>query len=240
MFFVLNKEKMKSYLISLSTVVILLMLSVMLQNNISNKVINTSGTLTKTPICSVETTEKEVALSINCVENMNNLDNILDTLSKMNSKATFFVTGDIVDKYPNEVKKIINNGNEIGNLGDKYKSFKQMSKDEIRTQMQNCNKKVEGATSTIPKLFRVPYGEYTNAIMNEAENNNMKVVGWNIDSLDYNELTEDEIWERIDENLANGSIILMHNEYMNNNLENILHNIQGENYKIVRVSDLIK
>lgn len=239
MFFVLNKEKMKSYLVSLSTVAILLLLSVALQNNISNKVVSTATNAISTPIVKVETDEKVVALSINCVKNMDNIDNILDTLSKTNSKATFFVTGDIVEKYPKEIQKIINNGNEIGNLSNKYTSLKQMSKEDIKTQMQECNKKIENVTSNVPKLFRSPYGECNAIILQEAKENNMEVVGWNIDSLDYNGLTDEEINDRINENLSAGSIILMHNEYLKDNLESVINNIEKSGYQVTNISKML-
>lgn len=239
MFFVFNKSKIKSYLISLSTIVILLMLSVILQNNMSNKVLSTSIETEKMPICKVDTKEKEIALTINCIENVDNIDDIVDTLSKMHAKATFFVPGELIEKNPNAIKKIINNGNEIGNLSDKYVNLKQMKKEEIKKQIQDCNKKIEGLTMQAPKLFRAPYGEYSNDMIEEANNQGMKVVGWNIDSLDYNELSGEEIWERINENLTSGSILLVHNEYIQTSLEGILHNIEQQGYKILTVSELI-
>ena len=239
MFFVFNKEKIKSYLVSVGTVIVLLIVSVVLQNNITSNSIETSGSLAKMPICKVETTKKEVAISINCIENMDNISNILDTLSKMKATATFFVTGEIIDKYPEEIKKIVKNGNEIGNLSNEYTSLKKMSKSDIQKQLEDCNKKIENLIGEVPTLFRVPYGEYNNTIIETVEDNNMEVIQWSIDSLDYNSLSDQEIWERIEENLLSGSIILMHNEYISDNLEIIIHNIQEKGYKVTKVSDII-
>lgn len=239
MFLVFNKEKMKSYFVSVGTVVVLLVASLVLQNNVTNKSVQTSGSLSKMPICKVETTEKKVAISINCIENMDNITNILDTLSKMKATATFFVTGEIVTKYPDEIKKIVGNGNEIGNLSNEYTSLKKMSKSDIEKQILECNEKIESLTTQVPTLFRVPYGEYNNTIIEAVESNNMEIIQWNIDSLDYNGLTDEELWERIGENLSSGSIILMHNEYLGDNLETIIHNIQEKGYEVTNVSDIM-
>lgn len=239
MFFVINKEKIKSYLISVSTVIILLVVSVALQKNIINGTVETGASITKMPINKIDIKEKEVAISINCIENMDNINNILDTLSKTKSKATFFVTGEIVDKYPEEIKKIKNNGNEIGSLSNTYTSLKKMTNEEVLKQIQECNKKIENLTNEEPTLFRTPYGEYNNSIIETIQNENMEVIGWNIDSLDSNGLTDEKIWEQIEENLTEGSIILMHNEYIGNSLENIITNIQKRGYRVNAVSDIM-
>lgn len=239
MFFVFNKDKIKSYLVSICTVLVLFVVSMIMQNNIQNNTIETSSSIVRMPICRVSTDNKEIALSINCIENMDNIDNILDTLSKMKANATFFVTGEIVDKYPEAIIKIKNNGNEIGNLSNKYTSLKKLSKEEILTQIQECNKKIENITNEKPSLFRIPYGEYNNNIIEVVQNENMETIQWNIDSLDYNGLTDEEIWERIDENLATGSIILMHNEYIGESLEKIIYNIEEKGYQVKTVSDIL-
>src|SRR5574344_2048534 len=131
---------------SLSTVAILLVLSIVMQGKNINQSIKTSSEISKNPISSVETSEKEIALSINCNKNMDNINNIIDTLSKMNASATFFVTGEIIDKYTEEVKKIINNGNEIGNMAQNYTSLKQKNINDIQKQIKNCNEKITKLT----------------------------------------------------------------------------------------------
>lgn len=126
MFLVFNKKKINSYLISLGTVAILFGISIMATNNITNT-IETSGQITEFPINKVETERKAVAISINCSENVENIDSILDSLSKMKAKATFYITGEIASNYPDAVKKIISNGNEVGNLSDEYCHLNQKS-----------------------------------------------------------------------------------------------------------------
>lgn len=240
MLFVFNKKKINSYLISLGTVIILFTVSIISTNKINNT-IQTSAKNTEMPISKVKTERKEVAISINCSQNVENIDSIIDSLSKMKVSATFYITGEIAEKYPDEIKKIVNNGNEIGSLSDKYTNLKNKSEEEIKNSIVEANVKIEKTIGRKVSTFRPPYGECNETIIKQARSQNLSVVQWNIDSLDYNGLNGEEIWERINENLCPGSIILMHNsaQYAANSLEDIIHNIQEKGYEIKTVNKLI-
>ena len=111
MFLVFNKDKIISYLVSFSTVAILLGIAFFIKNQTGT--LEVSNTEKRLPIYSVKTDEKKVALTMNCAWNADDIDSILNTLSKTNTKITFFVVGDWVDKYPEAVKKISEAGHEI-------------------------------------------------------------------------------------------------------------------------------
>lgn len=239
MFFVFNKRKIQSYLISLGMVIMLFGASIFVSNN--NNTLLTSSMIANSPINKVETERKEVALSINCIENVDNISSLVDSLSKMKVKATFYITGELASKYPEEVKKIVNNGNELGNLSYKYISLEDKSEEEISEQISKCTEILEDISGSKITTFRAPYGEYNDTIIKQARSQNLEVIQWNIDSLDYNGLDEDEMIERINQNLTPGSIILMHNSSKNTaqSIENIIHNITEQGYEITTVSDLI-
>ena len=110
MFIVFNKEKISSYLILLSTVVILFGIAFSVT---AKDTVETAAATKQLPIYSVATEEKEVAFTMNCAWNADDIDSILDTLSKYNVKITFFMVGDWVQKYPEAVKKISDAGHEI-------------------------------------------------------------------------------------------------------------------------------
>lgn len=246
MFFVLNKRKISSYLISLGTVVMLFAVAIFVNNNtkLDNATLSkqTAAEEAVVPILKKETEKKEIALSINCSKNVENIDSILDSLSKMKVKATFFVTGEVASNNKEQIKKISDNGHEIGNLCNEYISLKNKSEEIIEEQIVRGMQEIEAITSIKVKNLRIPYGEYNNLILKKAKENNLKTILWNIDSLDYNGLNEDEMWERINENLSPGSILLMHNDakYTPNSIENIIHKIQQQEYQIKTVSELLE
>ncbi len=119
MFVVFNKDKIISYFISFSTVVILLGMAFFIKSQ--SGLLEVANTEKKLPIYSVKITDKKVALTMNCAWNADDIDKILEVLDKTNTKITFFMVGDWVDKYPEAVKKINEAGHEI------RKSFKYTS-----------------------------------------------------------------------------------------------------------------
>lgn len=240
MFFVFNKRKINSYLVSIGTVVILFVVSIFATKGI-NDTIETSATINKQPIYKVQTERKKVAISINCSESVENIDSIVDSLSKMKAKATFYVTGELANKNPEQIKKITANGYEVGNLSYHYSNLKNKKIEDIRDEILKCTEQIEKITNTKVKTFRAPYGECDSVIIDEATKQNLCTVQWNIDSLDYNGLNGEEMCERINDGLMPGSIILFHNTGKNttSSIEDIIHNIQKQQYEICTVSDLI-
>ncbi len=116
-----------------------------------------------------------------------------------------------------------------------------MSYGENLEDMTKCNDEIKEITGEDVKFYRGPYGEYNNTVISVAEELNMKVIQWNIDTLDYEGKTPDEMCKRIKKNLRNGSIILMHNDtkHTAEGLQQIIDTIQGEGYEIVPLDELI-
>ena len=113
MFFVYNKDKIISVVIALSTVLVLFLLAATFkQNSVGISIETSAGTSKLLPIYSVDTKENKVALTINCAWNADDIDLILETLSKNEVKATFFMVGDWVKKYPDEVR-LLHNSNML-------------------------------------------------------------------------------------------------------------------------------
>lgn len=85
------------------------------------------------------------------------------------------------------------------------------------------------------------YGEYNDTVIEAAESLGHKTIQWSIDSLDYKGLTGDQMWERIEPKLENGSIILMHNGTENTalSLNDVIIKIKEKGFTIVPVSELI-
>ena len=91
-------------------------------------------------------------------------------------------------------------------------------------------------------LFRSGhYGEYNDTVVKAATDSNHIMVQWSIDTLDYNGLTGEQMWDRIEPKLEKGSIILMHNGTENTatSLDMIIKNIKEKGYEPVTVSELI-
>lgn len=241
MFIVFNKQKIISYLIALSTVIILFSGASFFVPNLETSIQTSAKTSKLLPIYSVETQEKKLSLTINCAWNADDIDRILDTLSKYKIKVTFFVVGDWVDKYPEALKKISDAGHEIANHSDTHPHVNNLSLEKNQEQIKKCADKIEKITGKRSNLYRGPYGEYNDIVIKAAEQENHKTIQWSVDTLDYKGLTGDKMWERIKDKLTNGTIILMHNgtEHTADALDKIIYQIQEKGYQIVPVSELI-
>lgn len=235
MFLVINRNK----IISILSIVAIVVIVVSIYSSIAVPTNSSSQKLL--PIYNVETKDKKVALTINCAWDDSDIDTILETLNKCNVKLTFFVVGTWIDKYPESLKKIYDNGHEIANHSDTHPHVNKMSLEENIKQIENCSKKVKNITGNETSLYRGPYGEYNNTVINASINTKHQAIQWNIDSLDYKGLTKDEMISRINKKLSAGSIILMHSGAENtaSSLEDIIKNIQNKGYQLVKVSDLI-
>lgn len=242
MFYVTNKDKLISVGVALSTVLVLFLLAATFKTQNIGKNIQTSAKSSKLlPIYNVDTEENKVALTINCAWNADDIDLILETLSKSQVKATFFMVGDWIEKFPDAVKKIYESGNEIANHSESHPHVNNLSYEKNVEEIAKCSERVKQITGKSTTLYRGPYGEYNDTVLKAAESLKHITIQWNIDSLDYKGLTGEQMWERISKKLEKGSIILMHNGTENTalSLETLIKNIKERGYELVTVSDLI-
>ncbi len=239
MFFIFNKEKISSYLVAFSTVAVLFTMSIFVNNKQALEV--SSNTNENLPIYNVQTEENAVSLTMNCAWNADDIDSILDTLNKYNIKITFFIVGDWADKYPEAVKKINENGHEIGNHSNTHPHVNKLNIDKNCEEITKCSEKLKNITGKEVNLYRCPYGEYNNIVINAANSLNYYPIQWSLDTLDYTGLTGNEMWNRLDGKLKKGDIILMHNgtKHTADSLELLIKNIQSKGLEIKKVSDII-
>ena len=193
------------------------------------------------PIYSVERDNKTVALSFDAAWGNEDTQQLIDILNDHGVKATFFLVGQWVDRYPESVKALAEAGMDVMNHSDDHAHFSQLSEQDIISNVNACNDKIEAITGTRPTLFRCPYGEYDNHVVSAVNSMGMHVIQWNVDSLDWKELSAQEITARVTKQVVPGSIILFHNAALHTPeaLPGIIEYLQQEGYEILPVSQLI-
>ncbi len=237
MIFVFNKDRIKTYLVSMLTVAMLIIFS-----NIGNiKSIQTSSVPKYLPIYNVKTDEKKIAFTMNCAWNADDIDSILETLKNNDVHITFFMVGEWVDKYPEAVKKIYEAGHEIGSHSNTHPHVNNLSAEKNLEEIKLSVNKIEQITGQKTNIYRAPYGEYNDTVIKTAQENGYYTIQWNLDTLDYKGLTGEEMWNRLKNKLENGSIILSHNgtKHTADSLDMLIKNIKEKGYEITTVSDLI-
>ena len=237
MFLVFNKEKIDSYLVAILTVAVLIGIA----SFDEAKVIPTSAVERNLPIYNVQTEEKKLAFTMNCAWNADDIDQILEVLKNNDVKITFFMVGEWVDKYPDAVKKIYEAGHEIGSHSNTHPHVNNLSSEKNLEEIKLSVSKIEKITGSQTKLYRTPYGEYNDTVIKTATENGYYPIQWDVDTLDYEGKTGDEMWGRIKGKIKNGSIILSHNgtKHTAESLDMLIKNIKSKGFEIVKVSDLI-
>ena len=117
-----------------------------------------------------------------------------------------------------------------------------MSSSEISQELRALSDKVEKTTGTPTTLFRPPYGDYDNALIETVDSLGMSTIQWSVDSLDWKEsATPDSIFKRVTGKVTNGSIVLFHNDadHTPEALPGILKCLKEQGYEFVFISDLI-
>ena len=237
MFLIFNKEKLQTYAVSVLTVAVLIVVA-----SVGNmKTIQTSATTKLLPIYNVQTEQKKIAFTMNCAWNADDIDIILETLKNNDVHITFFMVGNWVDKYPEAVKKIYEAGHEIGSHSNTHSHVNNLSSEKNLEEIKLSVSKIEKITGKKINLYRAPYGEYNDTVIQVAQENGYYTIQWNLDTLDYEGLTGDEMWNRLENRLVKGSIILSHNgtKHTADSLDMLIKNIKSKGFEITTVSDLI-
>lgn len=170
-------------------------------------------TTRKLPIYSVGTEEKVVALSFDAAWGADNTLKILDILTEYDIKANFFAVGFWVEKYGDKLKTLSDSGRvEIGTHSNTHPHMPKLNRDNIRRELQASSSLIENVTGKKPDLFRAPYGDYNDTLLTVAEEEGLYTIQWDVDSLDWKDLSANDIAVRILKGVKNGSIVLMHND----------------------------
>lgn len=195
------------------------------------------------PIYCVDTKEKEVALSFDAAWGAEDFNNIMDILDKHKVKVTFFMTGGWVDENPECVKTLVEKGHDLGNHSVHHYDMTTISKEQMKTEINDVGKKVEELTGYKMKLFRPPYGAYNNDVIKTTYECGYFPIQWNVDSLDWKNYGVQSIIDTVcnHKDLGPGSIILCHNgaKYTAKALDEMLTQLEEKGYKIVPISKLI-
>ncbi len=204
-------------------------------------IIPTAAAQKRLPIYCTQQTEKKIAISFDAAWGAEDTMQLIDTLQQYHVRTTFFVVGEWAQKYPDMIKALHDAGHEVQNHSDTHPHLSELSVEQITSQIETCNDKIEAVTGVRPTLLRPPYGDYNNKVIETVEGLGMRAVQWSVDSLDWKGISAEEIAKRVCEGVQPGSIVLFHNaaDHTPEALPIILQTLQQEGYEIVPVSQLI-
>lgn len=193
------------------------------------------------PIYSVETDEKKVAISFDCAWGTEYTDKILSALKNSDVRATWFMVEFWTAKYPEFVKKIDAAGHSIGTHSSTHSYMSKQNAEEIKKELTVSSQAIESITGKKVELFRPPYGDYDDELIKTAGELGYYTIQWDVDSLDWKDLSASDIAMRVINGVKNGSIILMHNNGLHTAeaVPIILETLKNRGYTFVPIDELI-
>lgn len=202
-------------------------------NNVSPK---------KVPIYSVETDEKAVALTFDAAWGADKTLGLLETLENKDARATFFLVSFWADKYGDVLKKLAASDRiEIGTHSATHPYMSKLSRDRIALELSTSRELIESITGRKVDLFRPPYGDYSDSVLNICKEQGLYAIQWDVDSLDWKGLSKEQITSRVVGGAKNGSIILMHNDgkHTLEALPAIIDGLRAKGFTFKTVGELI-
>ena len=193
------------------------------------------------PIYSVDREDKVVSISFDCAWGVDYTDEILNALRVSNVHATWFMVEFWAEKYPEYVKKIDEAGHEIGTHSSTHSYMSKQNAEEIKLELSTSSEAIQNITGKKVELFRPPYGDYDNELIKTASELGYYTIQWDVDSLDWKDLSASDIAMRVINGVKNGSIILMHNNGLHTAeaVPIILETLKNRGYSFVPVGEII-
>ncbi|MDQ0271922.1 polysaccharide deacetylase family protein [Cytobacillus purgationiresistens] len=194
------------------------------------------------------TDQKRVALTFDDGPDPRFTNDVLEVLNQYNVPGTFFLLGSRAVAYPEIVTQIQNEGHVIGN--HTYIHPNLVDESDIEMLEQEVTRSEDALNDIIgyrPHLFRPPYGFLYNELVEKLAEMQYLVIGWSVDSLDWQEDPPEVIASNVLDDVQPGAIILMHDgagvdgDRTNTieSLHQIIPTLQEQGYEFVTVPELL-
>ena len=195
----------------------------------------------KIPVYCVDSSEKQVALTFDAAWGSDKTLAILDELDKFDARATFFLVGFWVEKYPDLVAEIDKRGHEIGTHSNTHPDMTKLSREAVERELSISKKLIEDITKKPVTVFRAPFGAYNNTLIEIATGLGLTTIQWDVDSLDWKKLSVGDICKRVLPKVKPGSIVLFHNNSLNvtGAIPLIMEDLQEQGYVFKSVGDIL-
>ncbi|MEF2966606.1 polysaccharide deacetylase family protein [Paenibacillus sp. M1] len=154
--------------------------------------------------------KRQVALTFDDAPDNVFTPQVLDALKAAGVKATFFVIGNRAEAHPDIMARIVREGHVVGNHSYSHPNLPKLADPRFREEVTRTDRIIRSYTGSTPTLFRPPYGNTDENQILWLTSLGKRIVGWNVDSLDWKGLDADQVSTNILGHILPGSIILQH------------------------------
>lgn len=188
-------------------------------------------------------TRYKVALTFDDGPDLRNTSTVLEILEAEEILATFFVVGTQVERYPEMVQRIFNEGHLIANHSHSHFDLTQYTNEDILSlELEPTSEAVEKLTGFYPTIMRPPYGALRPDSVQFLKESGWKIVRWSLDTFDWDSSRNrpEQILARIKELHHPNAVVLMHCTVpaITKALPDIITTLRDLNYEFVTVNQL--
>lgn len=164
---------------------------------------------------------------------------IMDCMERCNGRATFFVVGNRVGSYQDEMRRMQTSGHEVGNHSYSHKYLQKLGAAEIRKEIEMGNQAIASVTGSAPALVRLPGGGSNATVL---ANIHQPIILWNVDTRDWATRNADQTVAAVLGKVKDGDIVLMHELYQAtaDATERLVPALAEQGFQLVTVSELIR
>ncbi|MCI9416707.1 MAG: polysaccharide deacetylase family protein [Eubacterium sp.] len=182
--------------------------------------------------------EKKVALTFDDGPNAKYTEGLLEGLKERGVQATFFLLGHQVEKSPEIVKKMHEDGHLIGNHSYEHVNLSSLSDEAAMVQVDKTNEAIYQVTGEFPEYIRPPFGCWKS---NLDYKTTMIEVLWNVDPLDWKTDNTDAVVQKVLKEVEENDIILLHDasESSVNAAFRIIDTLKKEGFVFVTVDEIL-
>lgn len=189
--------------------------------------------------------EKKIYLTFDAGFENGNTEKILDALKENNVKAAFFLVGNYLEKCPEIVKRMVEEGHIVGNHTYHHKDMASLNSKasflEELTSLEELYCEIVG--ENMPKFYRPPQGKYSEEQLQWAKECGYKTCFWSLAYVDWDEKkqpSKEEAMEKLTKRIHPGAIVLLHSTSSTNGeiMGDIIKEWKRMGYEFGELTDL--
>lgn len=167
-------------------------------------------------------------------------EKLLDGLAARNVKATFFLCGYRIEKFPEIAQRMAEEGHELGLHSNRHDYMQHMTKEEALDDLSECQSILTETTGVSARLFRPPGGLYSQDLLDASRELGLSIVFWSVDPHDWDKEKSSQVLPYLLSHASAGDIILMHDltEHSVSAALSFIDTMYAKGYEFCTVSEL--
>lgn len=166
---------------------------------------------------------------------------VLDALKRVRAHGTFFVIGQQVPGKADVIRRMVNEGSEVGNHSWSHPSLPSLPPERLQQEIGDTQRAIQNvADGYTPTQMRPPYGAVNEAVTAYLHSQGLKVALWNVDTEDWRYRDAALMYDRIMGAAADGRVILLHDIHPTSveAAERAIPDLVAQGYQLVTMSQL--